>query len=58
MTIMIRRQRLYGQTWFEIMDVEVLKGVFFDIGTILAIQERGHEIVDVDAVLAEQSRWN
>ena len=58
MKIYVRRTKLFDQTCFEIVYPKPITRVIASPNFIVALLEEGHEVKDIDAILAEASRWN
>lgn len=60
--ITIRRRKLYGQVWLEVIEgPEQLRGVLMDYRLVLALVKGGVEVKDADAIQREleyQALWN
>ena len=60
MTIQIKRQLIDGKIWFELLNYKDLHGypIFVNVPMLEALQNRGHEIIDMDAEILEAVRNN
>lgn len=55
MRILIRRKIIDGKVWFEILNINLFKNVYFNFGYIRKISEI-HNVVDMDAIDLERMR--